>query len=371
MRRFVVMLGVAGLATASLVGTAAAAPNLRSGTQQAAVPGSAPAAAESAAQLAGAEKIFTLIPAAERGKCVQVDPVAEINAKMTDAVAGVSCGPGVAGVDAVTYVLLPNKSTLSLYYAQSVAVADSPSPDPSACGDNVEWHYGDQTDGGAKSCGDSSGNAQMVWTGDAQNLLGIAVSTTHDVAALQKWWVNGSAPLQSPDQVTFASTQRAARVAAAKRLIEQTGKATGCKQIDADASVYDQPGTLGYHWLPWIQAAIRCQAPQHQGPMEYFQVVPSAAAGFAAALEGQTVGNTKPTKQSAQCADGTSTDLVNPKTKKVDGQIECFYVGGVLWGLWYHTNAKGIAPGLVGAMPADNFKTTKQFYAYLDKFELE
>jgi hypothetical protein len=217
--------------------------------------------------------------------------------------------------------------------------------------------------GGAKACGDAANDAQLVWTGDADSLIGVAVSTTHDVAALAKWWDTDSAPLEQPDRVDFASVAPADRRAAGKKLVAQTGNSTKCKQSDVDVSQLQKDG-LAWSWLPQLDASIRCSAPDGQGPVEYYTLAPTAAAGFAARLKEATIDNTKPTKHLTECDD--TRDLLGKKNK-VQGQVGCFFVGGVLWAYWWHDSATGDAPGMVGAMPADNFTSPTKFYSYLVK----
>jgi hypothetical protein len=339
-------LGVLGVVALAVAGTSGIAPAH---------------AASDDSQLQGAEQLLALTPASARGQCSQIDPT-DVNANIAGAIAGVICAPG-GGVDSVLMLLMQNNAALNIAYTSDLALANGSSPDPDTCPDDGTWSYTDGTNGGSKACGQQDAGTQLVWTGDAANVVGLALSASNDIAALEKWWESNSAPLLHADTVRFASTAPAARRAAAKKLLSATGDSAGCKQVDADVSKF-QSGSLEWRWLPWLSAGLRCQSPDHQGPVEYFQLTPGASATFAEQLKEETVGSTKPRKSSSECDD--TRDLLND-ANKLQGQVGCFYVGSVLWAYWYHDAAHGDSPGMVGAMPADGFNSPKQLYAFLTK----
>jgi hypothetical protein len=211
----------------------------------------------------------------------------------------------------------------------------------------------------------SNGDSDLyVWTADTQKIIGLAISLSKDSSGLHTWWKASSGPLQHRDKVVFASTDPATRAKVGKKLLKQTGNATGCKLTDRNVSKY-QVSSDSWRYLPWLGASLSCKAPDQQGPMEYFQVAPIAAKSWAGQVQASTTDQQTPTKHSAYC--DQPTDLLTKKNQVV-GQLQCFYVKGLLWMVWWHD--KGAAAGMVGAMPGDNFTSPQRFQKFLLANEL-
>ena len=94
--------------------------------------------------------------------------------------------------------------------------------------------------------------------------------------------------------------------------------------------------------------------------MQYFQTIPSVAKNFADQLKASNVNHQRAGKHSKYC--DTPRDLLTTKNKVVGG-LQCFYVNGLLWMRWWHT--RGVAPGMVGLMPGDNFSSPQKFEKFL------
>ncbi|WAC91056.1 serine/threonine protein kinase [Mycobacterium sp. Aquia_213] len=62
----------------------------------------------------------------------------------------------------------------------------------SNCGDAsspTPWHQGSSTtNAGSVACGTFQNHAEIIWTNDAKNMLGVIRAAGNDVAALYKWW---------------------------------------------------------------------------------------------------------------------------------------------------------------------------------------
>jgi hypothetical protein len=58
---------------------------------------------------------------------------------------------------------------------------DKPSPAP--------WHQGSSTaNAGSVACGTFQSHAEIVWTNEAKNVLGVIRAAGNDVPALYRWW---------------------------------------------------------------------------------------------------------------------------------------------------------------------------------------
>ena len=142
--------------------------------------------------------------------------------------------------------------------------------------------------------------------------------------------------------MSFASPDPATQAKVAKALLKETGKATGCKQLDRSGSAFSK-GSDGWRYLPWLRASLSCRAPHNEGPMQYFQTVPSVAKSFADQLMASNVNGAKPGKHRSTAT--SPRDLLT-KSNKVVGGLQCFYVNGLLWMRWWHTRSP--APGWSG-----------------------
>ena len=62
----------------------------------------------------------------------------------------------------------------------------------SNCGDAsspTPWHQGSSTtDAGSVACGTFQSHAEIVWTNDAKNMLGVIRAADGDIPSLYKWW---------------------------------------------------------------------------------------------------------------------------------------------------------------------------------------
>jgi hypothetical protein len=59
------------------------------------------------------------------------------------------------------------------------------------CGDAkspTTWHQGSSDSAGQVACGTDSGQAEVLWTIDAKNVLAFVRASNSDTAALYKWW---------------------------------------------------------------------------------------------------------------------------------------------------------------------------------------
>ncbi|MCV7409783.1 hypothetical protein [Mycobacterium florentinum] len=59
------------------------------------------------------------------------------------------------------------------------------------CGDAkspTTWHQGSSDSAGQVACGTDSGQAEVLWTVDAKNVLAFVRASNGDTAALYKWW---------------------------------------------------------------------------------------------------------------------------------------------------------------------------------------
>ena len=125
---------------------------------------------------------------------------------------------------------------------------------------------------------------------------------------------------------------------------------------------------MAWEWLPWLTASIRCSAPEHQGPIEFFQFTGAEPANEFEPHAGREPPSvtTKPKKSSKLLCRRDLPRHPQNKEKHVVGQIQCFYVGGVLWAAWHFDNETGSRRGTVGAMPADNFTNPEKFFKFLE-----
>jgi hypothetical protein len=59
------------------------------------------------------------------------------------------------------------------------------------CGDAkspTTWHQGSSDSAGQVACGTDSGQAEVLWTVDAKNVLAFVRASNADTASLYKWW---------------------------------------------------------------------------------------------------------------------------------------------------------------------------------------
>jgi hypothetical protein len=116
------------------------------------------------------------------------------NCNTTDPLSGslatVLCGqsPDSSGPAKALYALYSSSTDLS-----GAFTANLKDETLSPCGDNQQnptvWHQGNSTaSAGQVACGIYQGNAEVIWTTDAKNVLSYVRAGNGDVPSLYKWW---------------------------------------------------------------------------------------------------------------------------------------------------------------------------------------
>ena len=109
----------------------------------------------------------------------------------TGARAYLQCGqsPDPSGPILGKYFLFSNGNDLSGSF-KAVIAGDS----LSNCGDAsspTPWHQGSSTtSAGSVACGTFQNHAEIIWTNDAKNVLGVIRASSGDVLSLYQWWRN-------------------------------------------------------------------------------------------------------------------------------------------------------------------------------------
>jgi hypothetical protein len=109
----------------------------------------------------------------------------------TDALAYLQCGqsPDPSGPILGKYFLFGNGNQLASSFKaviggdilSSCGEASSPAP----------WHQGSSTsNAGLVACGTFQNHAEIIWTNDAKDMLGLIRASNPDVASLYQWWRN-------------------------------------------------------------------------------------------------------------------------------------------------------------------------------------
>jgi hypothetical protein len=85
------------------------------------------------------------------------------------------------------YLLFSNGTDLSSSFTSSIG-----SDTLTNCGDAKSptvWHQGSSTDSaGQVACGTYQGQAEVIWTTDAKNVMSLIRASNADTAALYQWW---------------------------------------------------------------------------------------------------------------------------------------------------------------------------------------
>ena len=85
------------------------------------------------------------------------------------------------------YLLFTNASDLASSFTNSIG-----SDTLTNCGDAKSptvWHQGSSTDSaGQVACGTYQGQAEVLWTTDAKNVMSLIRGSNGDTAALYQWW---------------------------------------------------------------------------------------------------------------------------------------------------------------------------------------
>ncbi|WAJ45860.1 serine/threonine protein kinase [Mycobacterium sp. Aquia_216] len=109
----------------------------------------------------------------------------------TGALAYLQCGPSPdpSGPMLGKYLLFGDGNDLANSFTALVAgdtvgnCGDASSPTP--------WHQGSSTTkAGSVACGTFQGHAEIIWTNDTKNMLGVIRSSGSDVPSLYQWWRN-------------------------------------------------------------------------------------------------------------------------------------------------------------------------------------
>ncbi|CDO86732.1 serine/threonine protein kinase [Mycobacterium triplex] len=107
----------------------------------------------------------------------------------SDALAYLLCGqsPDPGGPMLGKYFLFADRSALMNSF-HGVIAGDA----VSNCGDAsspTPWHQGSSTtNAGLVACGIFQNHAEVIWTNDPKNMLGVIRSSGNDVASVYKWW---------------------------------------------------------------------------------------------------------------------------------------------------------------------------------------
>ncbi len=101
-----------------------------------------------------------------------------------------TCGqnPDPAGPVQARYILLNNADSLASSFKASIK-----DDVLTACGDSGQspttWHQGsNNANSGSVACGTYQNAAEVIWTTDSKNVLGLVRGSNSDVAALYQWW---------------------------------------------------------------------------------------------------------------------------------------------------------------------------------------
>ena len=85
------------------------------------------------------------------------------------------------------YLLFGNSSDLASSFTNSLG-----SDTLTNCGDAkspTTWHQGSSTDSaGQVACGTYQGQAEVIWTTDAKNVMSLIRASNGDTASLYQWW---------------------------------------------------------------------------------------------------------------------------------------------------------------------------------------
>ena len=348
---------VVGVLALALVGVGMVAPS---------APASTPRARAGGDSLDSTETLLTYLPSKVRATCVRRDPSSFAQGSYQAALAVVECESPADGIDDLVYALYPDGATLTHDYQTIVPTGLADMAVSDGCTGAGDWSYKDQTPGGNDACftttlEGSDPVAEMAWTGQASNILGLAASFTNDGTALKNWWNTSSGPLEQPESVQFASMEAADRKAAGDALVHQTSKfVTKCKLRDADPSLYT-PDDAEWALLPWVAAQELCKTP-NRGVVYYTQVTPETARGFwIASRTALTDAGYPGTKHPAACK--KARDLLNAKNQPI-GKVQCWYFHDTLWANWYDSTT-----GVVGAASAST--TPQKIFDYLNQYRIQ
>jgi hypothetical protein len=109
----------------------------------------------------------------------------------TGALAYLQCGPSPdpSGPMLAKYLLFGAGTDLANSF-QALIGGDT----LSTCGDAsspTRWHQGSSTtSAGSVACGTFQGHAEIIWTNEAKNVLGVIRASGSDVPSLYQWWRN-------------------------------------------------------------------------------------------------------------------------------------------------------------------------------------
>jgi hypothetical protein len=115
--------------------------------------------------------------------------VSEVQSALPGVQAVIQCGQNAdaSGPASAKYFLFGNSADLASSFTKLM------SGDTLAnCGDAKSptvWHQGSSTDSaGQVACGTDQGQAEVIWTTDAKNVLSFVRGSNGDTAALYQWW---------------------------------------------------------------------------------------------------------------------------------------------------------------------------------------
>ena len=115
--------------------------------------------------------------------------VSDVQSVFPAVVAVMQCGQNsdASGPVGAKYFLFGNSADTASSFTKLIG-----SDTLSNCGDAkspTTWHQGSSTDSaGQVACGTDSGQAEVIWTTDAKNVLAFVRASNGDTAGLYQWW---------------------------------------------------------------------------------------------------------------------------------------------------------------------------------------
>jgi hypothetical protein len=115
--------------------------------------------------------------------------LSEVQSAFPNVQAVLQCGQNAdpSGPVLAKYFLFANSADLASAFTKLIG-----SDTLVNCGDAkspTTWHQGSSTDSaGQAACGTDQGQAEVIWTTDAKNVLAFVRGSNGDTAALYQWW---------------------------------------------------------------------------------------------------------------------------------------------------------------------------------------
>ncbi|OBF24414.1 hypothetical protein [Mycobacterium kubicae] len=116
-------------------------------------------------------------------------PVSEVQSTFPTVQAIMACGQNAdsAGPASAKYFQFPNSADLASAFTKLIGTDTLTN-----CGDAkspTTWHQGTNNDSaGQVACGTDQGQAEVIWTVDAKNVLAFVRASNGDTSSLYQWW---------------------------------------------------------------------------------------------------------------------------------------------------------------------------------------